>query len=173
MLLNKEDIMRNDFLAHHGILGQKWGIRRYQNEDGSLTEAGKKRYDRLQSIADKKSARLAKYEAQNLKYAEKLRKHYQNKADKIAQKLIGKGEHTSKRLLKKMGKYQIEADRFDFKKVGQDAINQQMAMIRQQQFTQQAIQNNQLQMQWHNQQFMHTVHQNQMTLHVMQMNHMF
>ena len=32
------------YLAHHGILGQKWGIRRYQNKDGSLTAAGKKRY---------------------------------------------------------------------------------------------------------------------------------
>lgn len=32
------------YLAHHGILGQKWGVRRYQNEDGTLTEAGKKRY---------------------------------------------------------------------------------------------------------------------------------
>ena len=31
-------------LCHHGILGMKWGIRRYQNEDGSLTDAGKKRY---------------------------------------------------------------------------------------------------------------------------------
>lgn len=31
-------------LYHHGILGQKWGIRRFQNPDGSLTEAGKKRY---------------------------------------------------------------------------------------------------------------------------------
>lgn len=32
-----------DELQHHGVKGQKWGIRRYQNKDGSLTEAGKKR----------------------------------------------------------------------------------------------------------------------------------
>lgn len=31
-------------LMHHGILGMKWGVRRYQNEDGSLTSAGKERY---------------------------------------------------------------------------------------------------------------------------------
>lgn len=34
----------NDYLAHHGIKGQKWGIRRYQNPDGSLTPEGLKRY---------------------------------------------------------------------------------------------------------------------------------
>lgn len=33
-------------LYHHGIKGQKWGIRRYQNSDGTLTNAGKKRYER-------------------------------------------------------------------------------------------------------------------------------
>ena len=38
-------------LSHHGILGMKWGIRRYQNSDGSLTAAGKKRYD----VSDRKS----------------------------------------------------------------------------------------------------------------------
>ena len=36
--------MDNNILAHHGIKGQKWGVRRYQNADGSLTPAGKKRY---------------------------------------------------------------------------------------------------------------------------------
>lgn len=36
--------MDNNTLTHWGIKGQKWGVRRYQNADGSLTPAGKKRY---------------------------------------------------------------------------------------------------------------------------------
>lgn len=37
------EIQSDDFLIHFGIKGQKWGIRRFQNEDGSLTEAGRAR----------------------------------------------------------------------------------------------------------------------------------
>lgn len=38
-------ICNGDVLYHHGIKGQKWGVRRFQNKDGSLTPAGKERYD--------------------------------------------------------------------------------------------------------------------------------
>lgn len=34
----------NGTLSHHGIKGMRWGVRRFQNKDGSLTPAGKKRY---------------------------------------------------------------------------------------------------------------------------------
>lgn len=34
------------YLAHHGIRGMKWGVRRYQNEDGTFTDAGKKHYQK-------------------------------------------------------------------------------------------------------------------------------
>ena len=42
----------NNKLQHHGVKGQKWGVRRYQNKDGSLTPEGRKRYS--DSIADTK-----------------------------------------------------------------------------------------------------------------------
>ena len=41
-------------LWHYGILGQKWGVRRYQNSDGTLTDAGKKRY--VKTIRDQYNA---------------------------------------------------------------------------------------------------------------------
>lgn len=47
-------------LQHWGIKGMKWGVRRYQNKDGTLTEAGKKRYSRdiQENKSKKKDSRI-------------------------------------------------------------------------------------------------------------------
>jgi hypothetical protein len=53
----------DEHLAHHGILGMKWGIRRYQNKDGTLTPEGRKRYgdtDSSNESVDAKKAQVLK-----------------------------------------------------------------------------------------------------------------
>ena len=52
-------IMDQDYLMHHGIKGQKWGERRFQNPDGSLTPEGMRRYNQYkEKYGEKTAARL-------------------------------------------------------------------------------------------------------------------
>lgn len=57
-----------EYFEHHGILGMKWGVRRFQNPDGSLTPAGEARYNRKQK---REEAKAAKAEAKRAKEAAK------------------------------------------------------------------------------------------------------
>ena len=45
-------LSNSDYIEHHGILGMRWGIRRYQNKDGSLTAAGKRHYKKITNYGE-------------------------------------------------------------------------------------------------------------------------
>jgi len=95
--------MNNDnYLMHFGVKGMKWGVRRYRNYDGSLTQAGVKRYNAAEKDYDEKHSKYKdlkqryksgeidratlKNAKKDLKASEKnLRKHYKHlKQDKLA-----------------------------------------------------------------------------------------
>ena len=68
----------NDYLVHYGIKGQRWGIRRFQNKDGTLTEEGKERYgqssEKTTSFLDFKETKeqCLKLASDNIRKLEKL-----------------------------------------------------------------------------------------------------
>lgn len=66
-----EYLIVNGELYHHGIKGQKWGVRRYQNADGSLTNAGKRRYGSTEAFEAHQ-----KYKAANKAYNKSFDKAY-------------------------------------------------------------------------------------------------
>lgn len=55
--LKFKELMHSDEIRHHGVKGQRWGVRRFQNKDGSLTSAGLKKQSRDQEKQELKGVK--------------------------------------------------------------------------------------------------------------------
>lgn len=96
-------IPEEDYLEHHGIKGMRWGVRRYQNPDGSLTEAGRRHYDIKEAkIKARGAAKVAKFNAVAAKKKAKVEAAEAKRSLKQRKRLAKIEEEKLKLDLKKM-----------------------------------------------------------------------
>jgi hypothetical protein len=91
-------------LYHYGIRGQKWGVRRFQNPDGTLTSAGKQRYGlpeddtgkhRRISKGNSVERAFAKYEARSIKFTDKFKEKEEKARSKDQLNKVAKLQETN------------------------------------------------------------------------------
>ena len=116
--------MENE-LCHYGIHGMRWGIRRYQNKDGTLTTAGQKRYRkelaRLKNeevVLKNRKKVEAKFEKLNSKRKEldDMRDELSGKRSKKVENIDKPKELSDQELAQKVARLRMEKDRLDLER---------------------------------------------------------
>ena len=124
------------YLAHHGVKNQRWGVRRFQNYDGSLTEKGKRRMKTLQGKSDKLDAKKAKL----------------NSTRKVNSKLANRSKNRGEFIRRIQQQQQQELHRIQMQMQQQQQQELHRIQMQMQQQQQQELQQMQMQMQQQQQQ---------------------
>lgn len=129
-------------IYHHGVLGQKWGVRRYQNIDGSLTDAGQRRYKHLNNMstdeiskrtldAQRRTKAIADYKKVYKSSKQSRQERRQTRRDARSDKTISRMKKTSEVFDKRgsqsdavgqgLNYFSLAVDKIPLKKVGDKA----------------------------------------------------
>ena len=137
------------YLAHHGVKNQRWGVRRFQNPDGSLTAAGKLRYSDG-SLTEKGKRRMKTLQGKSDKLDAKKAKL--NSPRKVNSKLANRSKDRGELIRRMQQEQQQELQRIQMQMQQEQQQELQRIQMQMQQEQQQELQQIQMQMQQDQQQ---------------------
>ena len=138
-----------EYLAHHGVKNQRWGVRRFQNPDGSLTAAGKMRYSDG-SLTEKGKRRMKTLQGKSDKLDDKKAKL--NSPRKVNSKLANRSKDRGELIRRMQQEQQQELQRIQMQMQQEQQQELQRIQMQMQQEQQQELQQIQMQMQQDQQQ---------------------